>query len=198
MAGTLRSVRPGAGAVDEGWDMLILDDEVVREYLLLDPDSMTFSWTDDIEKGRASAYAYYPNVEGITHYSDGILYMACKSLGTIFALDLDNFTYTASKTSEGNLVGDGQFQQEADQLIQLNDRIMYMAEDGGANPGVYGRDLETGYYFAVFEALSEVFTNDGVTGLALSPDHTRLYACFQSNGVMFEIKRDDGLPFEHV
>jgi hypothetical protein len=96
------------------------------------------------------------------------------------------------------LVGDGQFQQEADQLFQLNDHILYMGEAGGANPGVYGLDLETGYYFAVFEALSEVFTNDDVTGLALPPDHTRLYACIQTDGIMFEIKRDDGLPFEHI
>ena len=66
---------------------------------------MTFSWTDAIERDRSSAYAHgYPNIEGITHQSDGILYMASKSLGTVFALDLDNFTYSTGKTtSEGRI-----------------------------------------------------------------------------------------------
>ena len=52
-----------------------------------------------------------------------------------------------------------------------------MAEDGGgANPGLYGRDLETGCYFAFSEARSEVFTNDDVIGSF--PRHMRLYALF--------------------
>jgi hypothetical protein len=48
---------------------------------------------------------------------------------------------------QGNLVGDGQFQQEANYLDQLNDRTMHMAEDDGVTPGVDGRDLKTGYNY---------------------------------------------------
>jgi hypothetical protein len=55
---------------------------------------MTVSWTDATAIGRVSAWARYPNIEGITHQSDGILYMACvsrvvgRSLPWIWAISL--------------------------------------------------------------------------------------------------------------
>jgi len=37
---------------------------------------------------------------------------------------------------------------------------------------------------------------DETIGIALSLDNTKFYAGFQSLGYIFEIMRDDGLPFE--
>jgi hypothetical protein len=170
---------------------------VVREYLVMHPTSMTFSWSTDIEVARVSAAAHYPNSEGLSA-SDGTLYMTSKDLGTIFALDLDSLTYTASNTSEAVPVGGGGVLQEGDQLLQITDKILYIAENGGSNPGVYGRDLSTGEYFAVFEAFAEEYDDDDVTGISFSPDWKRMYACFEDAGIMFEIQREDGLPFEEI
>jgi hypothetical protein len=170
---------------------------IVREYLVMDPTSMTFSWSIDIEEARVSAAAHYPNSEGLSQ-SDGTLYMTSKDLGTIFALDLDSLTYTASNTSEVVPLGGAELDQEGDTLLQITDKILYIAENGGSSPGVFGRDLPTGEYFAVFEAIAEQYDGDDVTGISFSPDWKRLYACFQDAGIMLEIQREDGLPFEEI
>ena len=127
---------------------------------------------------------------------DGILYMTSKKENIVFALDLDAKSYTTFKPSDGTMVGDGEIKEEPDQLLQISDQTLYMAENGGSNPGLYGRDLSTGTYFTVFQAFADTYMDDDVTGLAFSPDLTRLYACFEETGVLFEIQREDGLPFE--
>jgi hypothetical protein len=193
--GALRSVRPGPTYINDEWDMLTKEGGTVREYLVLNPDSDTFTWTTDIEEARVSAAAHYPHSEGLSQRG-GILYMTSKTFLTIFALDLDSKSYTSFQTSDGALVGDGEFEQEADQLLQITDHILYMAENGGPHPGVYGRDLTTGLYFTVFQGFADTYIGDDVTGIAFTPDWKRMYACFEDSGVMLEIQREDGLPFE--
>ena len=36
---------------------------------------------------------------------------------------------------------------------------------------------------------------DETTGLAFSPDLRRMYVAYQDNGLLFEVTRRDGLPF---
>jgi hypothetical protein len=173
------------------------DGGTIREYLVLDPDSETFTWSTNIDEGRASAEAHYANNEGLSQRG-GVLYMTSKTLLTIFALNLDSLTYTSYNTTDGVLVGGGELDEEGDQLLQITDKILYIAENGGPHPGLYGLDLNTGTYFTVFEAFAEAYADDDVTGIAFSPDWKRLYACFESHGTMLEITRQDGLPFEEV
>jgi hypothetical protein len=47
------------------------------------------------------------------------------------------------------------------------------------------------------EGQDEKYKHDEATGLAWSPDWKRIYVCIQDKGVLFEITRDDGLPFDH-
>ena len=194
--GALRSVRPGSTNNNNEWDMLTKEaGGTMREYLVLKNVSNTFTWTTDIEEARESAAAHYPHSEGLSQRG-GILHMTSKTFGTIFALDLDSKNYTSFQTSDGVLVGDGEFEEKADQLLQITDHILYMAENGGPHPGVYGRDLTTGTHFTVFEGFADTYIDDDVTGLAFTPDSKRMYACFENAGVMLKIQQDDGLPFE--
>lgn len=41
---------------------------------------------------------------------------------------------------------------------------------------------------------SPVF-EDETTGLAFSPDARHLYVAYQTNGILFDVTRTDGLPF---
>ena len=75
-------------------------------------------------------------------------------------------------------------------------------KDGGTTPGVYVRDT-SGKYHTIFEAIEggiysgdEDNSADETVGIALSPDRRKLYAGFQDAGVLFELTRDDGYPFE--
>ena len=75
----------------------------------------------------------------------------------------------------------------------------------GKTPGVYAVD-ETGNSYAIFEAYGSMYHGDEATGLAFSPDGTRMYACFQDCGCevsgdpdcgcLFEFRRDDGRTFD--
>jgi hypothetical protein len=191
--GALRAVRPSS--IFEGWDMLSKEAGTTYEYLVMDPEDGTFFWTFDIDEGRASAASDYPKSEGLS-LRNGVLHMTSKSRNTIFVLDLDSRTYSSFQPTETPIVGDGFFEGEADQLLQVSDNILYYAENGGTYPGVYGRDMDAGTSFAVFEAFAEDYSGDDITGIAFSPDLKRLYACFQAIGVMVEVQRQDGLAFE--
>ena len=69
-------------------------------------------------------------------------------------------------------------------------------EDGGSTPGVYARLGSTGEYYTMFQGLPDDYDGDETVGIAISPDQTKFYAGFQRAGLLFEITRDDGLPFE--
>ena len=57
--------------------------------------------------------------------------------------------------------------------------------------------LSDGTYFTMFQAIDNgMHDGDETTGIALSPDHTRIYAAFQDSGLIFEFTRKDKLPFE--
>lgn len=49
-----------------------------------------------------------------------------------------------------------------------------------------------GQYFTILE--SDVY-EDETTGLAFSPDAKHLYFAYQETGILYDITRVDGLPF---
>ena len=65
---------------------------------------------------------------------------------------------------------------------------------------------ESGNSYAIFEAYGSMYHGDETTGLAFSPDGTRMYACFQDCGCevsgdpdcgcLIEFWRDDGRTFD--
>lgn len=159
-----------------------------------------YSWTDDIEEGRASANAYHVSGEGID-VKDGQLFYTTKSSKFLFIIDLDpddqgflRFTRTSTKS--------GAFDGQPDQVARVlnfetgaTDGILYFCEDGGTGDkhGVHGRD-SNGEYFTILEDASDEFTGE-TTGLAFAPNGMFMYVSFQGPGLIYEITRDDGYPF---
>ena len=176
------------------------------EYLLLNPNSDetngTYEWTTNLEDGKANANRYFLNAEGIDVH-DNILYFVSKKIKTMFVLNLDTGTYTTESTHNGLFGG------EPDQIIDISDNnyynndgvidndennlLLYFTEDGGRIPGVHARDQRTGEYYTILEGTG--YSDDETTGLAFSPNHKHLYVAFQENGILFDITRQDGLPF---
>ena len=119
-------------------------------------------------------------------------------------LDLDNDTYLASSTNDYSLYS-GEFKHSPDQLVRNDGDFLYFTEDGGHTAGVYAIDA-VGQSYAIFEAYDAKYFNDETTGLAFSPDGTKMYACFQDCGCevsgdvdcgcLFVFWRDDGLSFD--
>jgi hypothetical protein len=186
--GALRRFTPVCNVVDLSWNLLQLSGDI--DYLQFNSD-FTFQWTSSLEAGRNSAQQYYKNTEGIS-FDNGILSFVAKVAKEIFHLDLAKGTYTVDSTDRGALPGGGTFGAGPDQIIQFGD-MLYFTEDGGGNPGVYVSDGTD--YFTLFEAQDSKFKGDETTGLAFSPDGTKLYICLQEIGYMFEITRNDGLAF---
>lgn len=186
--GALRRFTPPCNNLGLSWNLIQLKGDI--DYLYFTSDS-TFEWTTSLKLGRDSAQAYYRYVEGIS-FKDGILSFVAKRQKLIFHLDLANETYEVESTNRGRLPGGGTFGAGPDQLVQNGD-YLYFTEDGGGNPGVYVTDGTS--YFTLFEARATQYRGDETTGLAFSPDGTKLYVCLQEIGYLFEITRDDGLPF---
>ena len=195
--GALRRWCPDSYLLNETWNSL--HGNGTRDYLKFINGTNKFGWTPSLEEGRQSAQGNYPFTEGISHKGDGILYFVSKKLKALFICNLDTLEYRMELTNDGGLmIGDGQFSSQPDHVIQtVGSDILYFTEDGG-RPGVYGRKTSTGEYFAIFEGQAEMYKNDEATGLAWSPDWTRIYVCIQTKGLLFEIRRDDGLPFDHA
>jgi len=196
--GALRKFTPVEGLAS--WDTL--NGPGTTEYLVfLDDKTFTWSLCDDV--ARTSQSIYFPNVEGID-FKDGVLYFVSKKKLMLYALDLDNNTYTTSPTN-GGLLGSGEFKNSPDQLIRNEGDFLYFTEDGGKTPGVYAVD-SSGQRFAIFEAYGKQYFGDETTGLAFSPDGTKMYACFQDCGCersgegdcgcMLEFWRNDGRSFD--
>ena len=155
----------------------------------------TYSWSDSLTDGQVSANDEYRNGEGID-IRDGILYFTTKTDKFLFTIDLDNGTFTRTRTESGA------FDNQPDQVARVldfssggtgaTDDILYFCEDGGSDCGVHGRDA-SGNFFTILG-------NDGsfsgeTSGLAFSPDGKYMYVSFQSPGYIYEIRRLDGFPF---
>jgi hypothetical protein len=103
-------------------------------------------------------------------------------------LDLDDFTYTNTTTVSG--VFDGSPDQ-IKRVLNDDEDILYFTEEGGKSNGVHGRNSD-GQFFTILESQDY---NSETTGLAFSPNGKYMYVAYQEQAKLFEISREDGLPF---
>lgn len=206
---------------DNDYSKVLHSEGGILEYLVLDPTSQTFSWTPDRSVGEASATEHFPNTEGIDAH-DGFLYIVSKKLKELFVLDLDAFTYTSSSTTSGAFDGqpdqiirlipeNNSFDKENSRL-QNEDGLLYFVEDGGDNAaGVFARSTSSDFssssisssgssdeeqeerYFTIAEGGPN--NSNEATGLAFCDNGRRMMFAFQDEGILFEVSRDDGMPF---
>lgn len=174
--------------LDDYTALLTTPGNTKHEYLKLNYDARTFSWTTSLSEGRASARLYFKNSEGID-IREGKLYFTTKVHKHLFILDLDNFTFAVSSTKSGA------FDSQPDQIASIvgNDGILYFCEDGSNNAGVHARDANGRFYTILQDEGGELFGE--TTGLAFSPDNMFMYAVYQKAGRIYEIKGTDGYPF---
>jgi hypothetical protein len=119
------------------------------------------------------------------------MYLVSKELKALFIIDLDAMTY--QKFSTVTSLFDGTPDQVKRILVDgERDSILYFTEENGKYPGVHGRDSR-GQFYTILEG--QDYHGDETTGLAFSPDGRHLYIAFQKVGVLFDVTRDDGYPF---
>ena len=158
----------------------------VYEYLVLDENDMTFTWSTSMTAGQASANALFPYSEGIDVH-DRLLNFIAKTTRRLFTLDLEQKTWTKTSTYSGA------FNLQPDQIARVigEGDILYFCEDGGDACDIHGRD-STGKYFTIVRG--DGYDTES-TGLAFSPDGQFMYVAFQSNSNIYSFWRTDGLPF---
>ena len=186
--GPLRRFTPSFRNLDDPREELHGDGET--KFLRLIPNSDnegTYEWIGDKEHAKLNAHAFYPNAEGID-VDGNRLYFISKELKTMFVLDLDGGTYTSHTTRSG--VFDGEPDQ-LQRIVGVHDGLLYFTEDGGKYAGVHARN-RLGQFFTILEGSR---CEDETTGLAFSPDGVHLYVAFQEKGELFDVTRDDGMPF---
>jgi hypothetical protein len=186
--GALQRFTPDDPDWNDPWE--ILYGNGTTDFLILDSHFQeTFSWTTDREAAKASASAQYPNSEGIDVYENE-LYFVSKARRRLFILNLDDGTYTSQSTQNG--LFDGQPDQVKRILGADSDNLLYFTEDGGTDAGVHSRN-DLGQFFTILE--SPVYDSE-TTGLSFSPDGRHLYIAYQNDGLLFDITRTDGFPFQ--
>jgi len=161
------------------------------EYLVLSNVDETFWWTSDLMKGRESAAIHFPH-PGSVEVRGGYLYFISYSNKMLFVLDLKRNTYESSKTNAG--VFEGQPSQ-IKRLLQSYDEngLLYFCEDGVADVGLHGRN-GNGDFFTILDAPH--WRGSEASSLALSPNKKHMYIAFSDAGILYEVTRDDGFPFE--
>jgi hypothetical protein len=177
-----------------GWDALHVGGQTTYLEFL---SGNRFQWTSSLSAGETSAANYYPNAEGIV-YHNSTLYFVAKVTRTLFILDLNDKTYTSERTGS-SWVGQGSFNSQPDQIIESDldiRKYIYFTEDGGDAPGVHVRDKDGKYYSMARGIPGGRYSGDETVGIAFSPDRKKFYFGFQDAGVLMEVTRDDGLPFD--
>jgi len=179
---------PNAYNTDSNYDILSSPDGT-HEFLILNPDDLTFHWTTDRTQGENNATDIFPYTEGIDCHNR-ILNFVSKTRKTLFTLDLEMGTYIASSTVSGL------FDLQPDQLKRAvgDGKILYFAEDGGNDCDIHGRD-STGQYFTIVRG--DDYPTE-TTGLAFSPNGIYFYAAYQTDANIFVFWRTDGLPFNGI
>lgn len=184
---------------DDPWNML--HGNGTMDFLMITPYENqtiqaggTYIWTSDIEKARNNARSYYPQTEGID-VDGNLMYITSKGFKQLFIFDLDSNTYVNGTTVNG--LFDGQPDQVT-RVINSNTsssssmELLYFCEEGGNNAGVHARD-DQGRFFTILE--SPIYM-DETTGLSFSPNGKHMYVAYQGNGLLFDVWREDGLPFD--
>lgn len=189
--GTVRRFTPETTLWGTGNEWEMLHGKGLIDYLVVSPNENrtggTFEWVQDLEAARNNARSYYPQSEGIS-VQDGIMYVTLKRLAQLFIFDLDQLTYKNMSTVSGLFDGNP---DQLQRILGDDGGLLYFTEEGGDSTGVHARD-EDGRFFTILE--SPVHT-DETTGLAFSPDGKHMYVCFQKDGLVFDVWREDMLPF---
>lgn len=184
--GPLRRFSPSVKNWNDPWQLLHAPGTI--QYLVLEPRGGgrgTFRWTTNKDYAKGNAQRYYPFSEGVDVYRNQ-LFFTVKERKQLFILDLDRKTFEMQSTRSG--VFDGM----PDQVQRIvDDGLLYFCEEGGVENGVHARD-PNGWFHTILE--SDTFRDES-TGLAFSPDGKRMYVSFQSTGKIYDIWREDGLPF---
>lgn len=185
--GPLRRFSPSEKNWGDPWQLLHARGTI--QYLVLEPRGGgrgTFRWTTDYGYAKDNAQKYYPFSEGLdVHHNQ--LFFTIKNRKKLFILHLDRKTFEEQSTRSG--VFDGM----PDQVARIvDDGLLYFCEEGGVENGVHARDTN-GRFFTILE--SDTFS-DETTGLAFSPNGKRMYVSFQHSGKIYDIWREDGLPFD--
>jgi hypothetical protein len=79
-----------------------------------------------------------------------------------------------------------------DQIVFLSD-VLYFTEDDGRSPGIYAHGGTRMY--TLIERYETKFQADETTAISFSPDGTKMYFSMQEIGYLFQVERQDGLPF---
>jgi hypothetical protein len=192
--GPTRRWTPSSESIDwenNPWEMLHGNGTI--EYLVLyesdtNSNAGRYEWVSSIQQGRSNARLTYPGSEGIDR-RDNFLFIVTKTEKFLYVLDLDSNTYVRTSTLFGLFDG------EPDQIKHLlngDDEIVYFNEDQGQDAGVHGRNAE-GQFYTILEGPG--FSPE-TTGLAWDPSGKHMYVAFQEDGVLFDITRSDGYPFQ--
>ena len=163
------------------------------DYLIVEPSEVgsnagTYRWVSDQDLASQAVPAHYPGSEGLDVDGNRLL-MVSKSFRTMFILNLDDGTYVNQTTRHGLFWG------QPDQVHAVagpTDTMLYFTEDGGKYAGIHGRNT-LGQYFTILESHEYP---DETTGLAFSPNGLHMYIAYQDNEMLFDVTRQDGLPFD--
>ena len=189
--GAIRRFTPATVNREDPWAMLT-EEGGVTQYLELTPNaaenatSGTFQWSSEIMLARANAARNYPEAQGID-VNGSTLSFVCQGIRTLFQLNLDDGTYTASSTKSGLMEG------EPNEIRYIEGRsgtLLYMTEANGRRSGIHARN-EAGEIYTVLEGSYQPET----AGFAVSPNGKHMYVSFKRDGLVFDITRDDGLSF---
>ena len=187
--GALQRWRPFAPDWSDPWSILLGQGET--DFLVLHPDADgttgTYEWTQNRTLAELNAESYYPNTEGIEVHQNKLMFIS-KRLKQIFTLDLDGTFYRSDSTRSGLFNGGP---DQIKQIIGKQQELLYFTEDSNGRAGIHARDSLARFY-TVLE--TEVYQSE-TTGLAFSPDHKAMIFAYQDDGLLFEARRLDGLPF---
>jgi hypothetical protein len=195
--GPLRRFTPTKPDWDDPWTML--HGSGTLEWLILEPtkdgkiyNDGTYKWTTDLEEARQNAEDHYRNSEGMDIFGNELVFVS-KVQKEMFILNLDTLAYEKFSTEFG--LFDGQPDQMA-RLIQEGssaerDNFLYFCEELGDDNGIHARDAN-GWFFTILESPDWV---GETSGLAFSPDGKHMYFSYQFQGLIYDVWRDDGLPF---
>jgi hypothetical protein len=187
--GPLRRFTPTNPNWKDPWTML--HGSGTLEWLILRNDG-TYYWTTDLEEARKQTEDYYRNSEGMDVFGNK-LYFVSKVQKEMFILNLDTLTYEKFSTIFG--LFDGQ----PDQMVRLiqdgsspeRDNLLYFCEERGDDNGIHARDAN-GWFFTILESPDWV---GETSGLSFSPDGKHMYFSYQWQGLIYDVWREDGLPF---
>ena len=145
-----------------------------------------FQWIANREEARKNANDFYKNTEGVD-FKGNQLYFVSKAFKMLYICNVNTMECEISSTESGT------FSNQPDQikiLLESERDVVYFCEDGGSGNGVHARD-NTGNYYTILQK------NGGseTTGIAFDPSKTRMYVSYQQDGIIYEIRRADGLPF---